>query len=136
VPVPGKYEAAQRSILALAQFGEVAGRAISDAVGPELRGNAEVITLFYLDLEGPARPGTLQELTGYTSGGTSRLLERLEDAGLLERQFGVVKDDRRAVIVQLTRKGRDVSRRMAAEVARTIDEQRVVLKAVVDQIGL
>ena len=59
-----QYEAAQRSLLALAQFGQVVGRAIGDTVGPELRGNAEIITLFYLDLEGPARPGTLQELTG------------------------------------------------------------------------
>jgi len=134
--VSAQYEAAQRSLLALAQFGQVVGRAIGDTVGPELRGNAEIITLFYLDLEGPARPGTLQELTGYTSGGTSRLLERLEDAGLVQRQFGVVKDDRRAVIVRLTRRGRDVSRRMAAEVARLIDEQRVLFKTVADQIGI
>ena len=53
---------------------------------------------------GHTRPNELADRTGLTSSGVSQLLQRLEDGGLVERKPGV--DDRRAVIVALTTKGR------------------------------
>lgn len=105
--------------------------AITGAVGPELSSRANVATLFYLELEGPRRPGALQEVTSLSSGGVSKLIDRLEAQGLVRRTFGPVDGDRRAVLVQLTPKGRRLARRMADAAQRCAEEQRVFLKQIV-----
>lgn len=108
-----ELEDVQRSMLLMAEIGVSVSSALAASVGGELAANAPLITLFRLDLEGPLRPGTLQDALHLTSGGVSRLVERLESAGLVERESGADPSDRRAVIVSLTPEGRDTCRRMA-----------------------
>ncbi|MGI5426717.1 MarR family winged helix-turn-helix transcriptional regulator [Streptomyces sp. CA-179760] len=48
---------------------------------------------------GPHTTGEIAKLTGLTSGSATRLVDRLEKAGLVERRPGV--DDRRKVLVSL-----------------------------------
>ena len=55
------------------------------APDPELLNNISVIVLCSLDVDGPRRPGELQELTGLSSGGVSKLLDRMEHAGVVKR---------------------------------------------------
>jgi len=52
-----------------------------------------------LDMTGPTTAGTLAELTGLTTGATTGLLNRLEEAGLVRRERD--PEDGRKIIVQL-----------------------------------
>ena len=93
-------------LLHFVEFGRtitVALEAVTD--DPELAHNSSLLTLSVLHLEGPQRPGDLQERTGLTSGGVTKLLERLESNGLVRRRTGKVPEDRRAVVVTITDKG-------------------------------
>jgi DNA-binding MarR family transcriptional regulator len=73
---------------------------------PTLANNIPFIILVGLHLDGPLRPTAITKLTGLSSGGVSGVLERMEDRGLLVREFGGVAGDRRGVVVRLTDKGR------------------------------
>lgn len=55
--------------------------------------------------EGPVRPRSIIDTVGLTSGGATKLVDRLVAAGLLSRTFGAVDDDHRAVLVGITRRG-------------------------------
>ena len=63
--------------------------------------------LVSLDVFGRQQPGSVAALLGLTSGGVSKMIDRLEHAGLVRRAHGAVPDDRRAVLVELTDLGRD-----------------------------
>lgn len=62
--------------------------------------------LVALDLFGEMRPTSVALLLGGTTSMTTKVLGRLERDGRLERRHGAVPDDRRAVTVQLTDRGR------------------------------
>jgi DNA-binding MarR family transcriptional regulator len=64
-----------------------------------------------LDMTGPTTAGRLAELTGLTTGATTGLLNRLEEAGLVSRERD--PEDGRKVIVQLER-GKDDTREISA----------------------
>lgn len=123
-------EQVQHLLLLMGCFSASMSSAITQAVGPELSNSATITTLFLLDLEGPRRPGALQEMTGLSSGGVSKLVDRLEAQGLVRRVFGPVDGDRRAVLVQLTPKGRRLSRRIAQIAGKRADEQSQLLKTI------
>jgi DNA-binding MarR family transcriptional regulator len=53
-----------------------------------------------LDQEGPATAGRLAELMGLTTGATTALIDRLEQAGFVQRTRD--PDDRRRVYVEMT----------------------------------
>lgn len=63
--------------------------------------------LISLDVFGPQQPGSIAALLGLTSGGVSKMIDRLEGSGLVGRAHGAVPGDRRAVLVELTDLGRD-----------------------------
>ena len=114
----------QRLVAALAKVGTTIGGAMAGVADEEMTGNAPVLVLFSLDLDGPQRPTALQEITGLSSGGLTRLVERLETAGLVTRRSGALAEDRRAVLVALTPRGRRTARAMAAAGAASIEEHR------------
>ena len=60
-----------------------------------------------LDLEsGPVSTGEIARLTGLTPGSATRLVDRLEKAGLVTRVPSAT--DRRSVLVRLTGRGREI----------------------------
>jgi DNA-binding MarR family transcriptional regulator len=59
----------------------------------------ELETMDLLNLHGPLSPGRIAELTGLTSGGATRLIDRLERDGFVRRVAD--RDDRRRVVVEL-----------------------------------
>ncbi len=71
---------------------------------------------------GDARPGQLSDVLGLTSGGTTYLVDQLDAAGLVERRHGVIPGDRRAVVIQLTPRGRDACARFADVLIEHADE--------------
>jgi MarR family transcriptional repressor of emrRAB len=64
------------------------------------------------------RVGRLQQVLGLTPSGTVRLLDRLEDMGLIERDPG---DDGRVREISLTRSGGRVARRVQSARAEVLE---------------
>src|SRR5262245_48482982 len=74
--------AVERLLLMMSNYGRMVSRAMLEvSPDPELVTNASLVVLCTLDLDGPRRPGVLQELTGLSSGGVGKLLGRVEGAG-------------------------------------------------------
>ena len=69
----------------------------------DLVSNVSIVTLTLLYTNGPQRPTQIAELTGLTSAGATKLITRLENAGLVVREAGTVPADGRAIVVSLTR---------------------------------
>ena len=72
-----------------------------------------------LQLAGPPydmTPGELSEIVLRSSGGMTQIVDRLEDAGLVERAAD--HSDRRKVVVVLTRKGLQTAQKASAAYAR------------------
>ena len=114
-----------RLMLLLAEFGETVSQAMKEATGePDLVGNAPIRVLATLDLSGPQRPADLAELSGMSSGGLSKLLDRMEEAGAIERVRGAVPGDRRGVLVSLTERGQVLLRTFTEELALRLPETK------------
>ena len=62
--------------------------------------------LVALEAFGPLRPVVITGLLGMTTGGATKVVDRIERRGLVRRQAGAVPGDRRAVVVGLTDPGR------------------------------
>jgi len=121
--------AVERLVLMTTGYGQVASRAMTEvAPDPELAHTASLVVLCSLDLDGPRRPGELQEVTGLSSGGVSKLLDRMEQAGVVKRTYGGVPGDNRGVVVSITRRGRAVAARFAAAVANRLPDSRTLVK--------
>ena len=125
---PGMSETSDttaRLLLLLAEFGDTVSQAMKEATGePDLVGNAPIRVLATLDLSGPQRPADLAELSGMSSGGLSKLLDRMEEAGAIERVRGAVPGDRRGVLVSLTERGRALLRTFTEELALRLPETK------------
>jgi DNA-binding MarR family transcriptional regulator len=67
----------------------------------------ELAVLVSLDLFGEMRPTTVAELLGGTTSMATKVLGRLEHAELLTRHLGRVPEDRRAVTVEISDRGRE-----------------------------
>src|SRR3954451_25174664 len=119
--------AVERLLLLMSNYGRMASQAMLEvSPDPELVTNASLVVLCTLDLEGPRRPGVLQELTGLSSGGVSKLHDRMEAAGVVKRAYGAVPGDNRGVLVTITRRGRAVLGRFTAAVSARLPEVRTL----------
>lgn len=95
-------------------------------------GATDLYALNILDLSGPMTPGELGSRAGLTTGPTTRLVDRLEQAGYVRRV--AAPDDRRKVIVEPLGRPADLDRVLAparrkigAIVEEYPAEQRAVL---------
>jgi DNA-binding MarR family transcriptional regulator len=123
--------AVERLLLLMSGYGQIAMAAMLHASpDPELVSDASVLVLCSLDLDGPRRPGVLQQLTGLSSGGVSKLLDRMESAGVVKRAYGGVPGDNRGVLVSITRRGRSLMSRFTATVADQLPESRALVKEI------
>jgi DNA-binding MarR family transcriptional regulator len=108
-------------------LGARSSRLIDSAVG--LTETRQRLTLATLAAWGETRPGQLSEELGLTSGGTTYLVDQLESAGLVERLYGTVPEDRRAVVIRLTPSGQAASERFSDVVFEHADALAEVLAA-------
>jgi DNA-binding HxlR family transcriptional regulator len=129
--------AVERLLLLMSGYERTVSAAMLDvAPDPELAGNVSLVVLCTLDLEGPRRPGVLQEITGLSSGGVSKLLDRMEAAGVVKRTYGGVPGDNRGVLVSITRRGKALVARFASEVAARLPETRVLVDEVSSAVSV
>lgn len=82
-------------------------RAVKDAGFPPLEWYD---VLWELERDGPSRPRDLQERLLFPQSNLSRLLDRMEKAGVVERH--TCTEDARGQIVRITDEGKDLRRRM------------------------
>jgi DNA-binding MarR family transcriptional regulator len=100
---------------------EVAGaleKALRDAVGLPLPWYQVLIELKRAG--GALRMHQLAEVATLSRSGTTRFVDRMEEAGLVERR--VCPTDRRGLEVVMTDKGREVQRRAAPAALRGVQE--------------
>ncbi|MEA2024039.1 MAG: MarR family transcriptional regulator [Actinomycetota bacterium] len=83
--------------------------------------NISITTLMALHRDGPLRANTIAELTDLTSGGATKLIDRLERGGLVAREKGTVSDDGRAVVVSLTASGTRLTKRIVVAAEPHVD---------------
>lgn len=97
-----------------------------------IREFAERYTLVLILLHGHQRPSQVADELGFSPGGTSRLLSRLEEAGLITRRHDAIDGDRRAVRLELTPRGEDAAllqlRIFARYAPRLADALRLTLR--------
>src|SRR5690349_20420711 len=108
-PVPS--DAVTRAFVRLvrAQRSVVTGieRAVKDAGYPPLEWYD---VLWELERQGPSRPRDMQDRLLFPQSNLSRLIDRLEAAGLVQR--GTCEEDARGQIVCITGAGKDLRKRM------------------------
>jgi len=68
---------------------------------------------------------------GLTSGGTTKLLDRMESAGLIRRAYGTIDDDHRGVQVALTASGRKLLRAATGALIEHLPEASITVKEIV-----
>ncbi len=102
---------------------------------PDVVSTMPVTLLFALDLDGPMRPTAVQELTGLSSGGVTKLVERLEQKGLVTRKTGAIDGDRRGVLVELTRRGRNTVRSVSDAMAAAKKDADNLVAALAETLG-
>ena len=126
------HENAERLLLQLARFGTGLSRSLTAATNePDFVTNAPVLVLCLLDLDGPTRPGVIAEVVGLTSGGTTKLLDRMEAAGLLHRAYGAIDTDHRGVQVELTARGRTLLRQATTALLGHLPDASATVKEIV-----
>jgi DNA-binding MarR family transcriptional regulator len=127
-------DAAQALLVTFARLGAIVTEELRAQV-PGTTGNVDILVLTTLDVHGPKRPTDLQAVTFMTSGGMTKLLDRLEESGLVSRTHGLVDDDRRAIVVSITPEGSRVAERMTLAVMSVMGAVREAadsLRAIVD----
>jgi DNA-binding MarR family transcriptional regulator len=123
---------AERLVLQMASFGSEATAAMTRATGlPDLVTNAPLLVLCLLDLDGPARPSVIADVVGLTTGGTTKLLDRMEGAGLVKRAYGVIENDHRGVEVALTEEGRQMLRSASGALVDHLADATALVKSIV-----
>ncbi|WP_063052081.1 MarR family winged helix-turn-helix transcriptional regulator [Nocardia arthritidis] len=122
---PDAHEVYRRYLSAVMLHGQAGARAVD-------LGATDLYALNILGLTGPMTPGELGARSGLTTGPTTRLIDRLEDAGYVRR--APVPGDRRKVIVELVGKPADLDevlaparRRIGEIIGGYSPEQREVL---------
>jgi len=99
---PGPLEVVGR-VLVLAQYLE---RSVNEALAKHDLSLGQFDILATMRRRGKLTPTQLMESVMLSSGGMTNRLDRLEEAGLIRREAD--PEDRRGVVVGLTRKGREL----------------------------
>ncbi len=124
-------DGSMRLLLLLGTFGTEVRQAVLQAgADDDLVRNLPMVVLCELDERGSARPADLMRASGLSSGGMTKLLDRLEERGLVARQHGTVDRDRRATVVSITPDGVGLVDRFA----ESLSDRRAILLGLVHEV--
>jgi DNA-binding MarR family transcriptional regulator len=113
-PAASQITRSAELLKAIAEFSAALTGALAERVGDkDLVTNTVVLLLFDLYDGTPRRPSEIGLTTGLSSGGVTKLLDRLEAAGLVARGAGHPAGDRRGVLVVITPAGREFAEGVA-----------------------
>jgi DNA-binding MarR family transcriptional regulator len=115
VPSVGRRESAETALDVAGRMG-AAGAPFANQVATQVGtlSSRARLALTTLLADGPLRPGQLAEVLELTSGGLTYLADQLEADGLIERSYGLLPEDRRAVVIRLTDRGADLAARIVS----------------------
>lgn len=120
-----------RLLMLLTEFGSTVSKAMAAVVPePELVGNAPLLVMSHIELHGPQRPNDLAAATGMTSGGLSKLLDRMEDLGVAHRERRSVEGDKRAVLIGLTDHGHELMQVITEALAARLPETKAIVREI------
>jgi DNA-binding MarR family transcriptional regulator len=126
-------ETARRAMLILSRAGhDWTARINALPMGDLLAGNAVIVVLCRLAAASSLRPIELMDTVHMTSGGLTKLLDRLEDAGFVTRLETPPSEDRRGVEVALTVAGRNALDQVLETVAPSIGRLVEELSSIAD----
>jgi DNA-binding MarR family transcriptional regulator len=93
-------------LLAMARAGIEINTVVAATFGSGLPvRNSTILVMVHLRAEGRQRPNELAAAAGMTSGGMSKVIDHLEDAGLVVRVEDPADPDGRSIYVELTPQG-------------------------------
>ncbi len=122
----GPYLATAEALVVLAGSGAAITDVIRSITGTDaLVGNSAMMTAALLWLNGPMRPGEIAEALGVTTGGSTKIVNRLEKSGLVRKR--PEEDDRRGVVVSLTDRG-------AQQLEHLLSEIEPLIRALVSRL--
>ncbi len=108
----------------MSSFGRTLDTAIRAHHAPQHPKNRDQLALLLIAIGDPARPSQLAAQLTLTTGGMTRVLNKLESDRLIERNHGQIEGDRRAVAIELAPDGREVVAAIAAGLSSTTPELR------------
>jgi DNA-binding MarR family transcriptional regulator len=110
-----KREASETGLMIVGMMGSAGGPYMTQLVDEVSVVKASSrIALAALLADGPLRPGELADVLELTSGGLTYLVNQLEADGLVERSYGLLVEDRRAVVIALTERGAEIAGTIAS----------------------
>jgi DNA-binding MarR family transcriptional regulator len=131
-PPAGAIARGQRILLDLIDLGRHAGGAVAARLSDrEHVNNTDIAVVCQLAVTRPRRPRDLMLASGLSSGGMTRLLDRLEQAGIVARAVREVPADRRAIVISLTPEGR----RMATDMGLAVEDARDRMRTIIADIS-
>jgi DNA-binding MarR family transcriptional regulator len=117
-------------LVKFAEFGQVVSTALAEAAQGEGLTNTSTVVLCRLELHGHQRPSDIMDTTGLTSGGVTKLIDRLQEAGWVERLDDPVPGDGRGVMVALTDSGRERLRSMVKVLSDQLGDTEVLVEEI------
>ena len=112
---PVKRDVSETALMVAGRMGAAGAPYVSQLVDEVGLANASSRTaLAALLADGPLRPGELADVLGLTSGGLTYLVNQLEADGFVERSYGLLAEDRRAVVIALTERGAEIAGTIAS----------------------
>jgi DNA-binding MarR family transcriptional regulator len=116
-----------RAVTLLCDFSVSATQAAKRSADATLVHNSPLAVLTRLTVTGPLQPRDLLDFVPVTAGGMSNLLGRLERDGLVTRRSGDTSDQR-AVVVEVTDRGRDIVARVSNVIFASMATNEALVK--------
>jgi len=107
VPKGGRADGVDRVVSLLTQLNNSVAEGLLGESGARAGGMSSLVLLFELEQVGALRPKQVAELLSLTTGGATKLVDRLERQGTVTRT-GAQAGDQRAVTVRITDEGRAI----------------------------
>lgn len=125
-------EHARRFVVRLAEIGgEWSTLILEIAEGDPVADNVAVHVVCRLQASESLRPFELRESIAVTSGGMTKLVDRLEGAGLVARLATKPREDGRGVQIALTKKGSSLVQELLVAIAPRVHELNADLAQIV-----